>query len=126
MSVRQALDQCKIQSDDITLRRGAVLRENEIFPEAILAGGELTIHVMPRQPVPILPDPCIRCSWCAESCPTRVQPAGLLEAAQKGDLTLARHYGLESCIECGVCSYVCPSRLPLLTGIRSLIEKARV
>ena len=119
MSLRQVFQQCEIPIEGAILRRGAVLRENEIPPDAVVSGGDLTVHVMPRQSTP-LPDPCIRCSWCVESCPVGVQPAGLLEAAQRTDLELARDYGLDSCIECGVCSYMCPSRLPLLAGIRSL------
>jgi electron transport complex protein RnfC len=122
MALRHVLEQCDAPFDEVTLRRGAVLRENAVATDAIVAGGDLTLHVMPRQ-VPPMPDPCIRCSWCVESCPTRVQPAGLLEAAQAGDLELGRHYGLDGCIECGVCSYVCPSRLPLVRGIRSLKAK---
>lgn len=119
MSLRQILTQIDAPADGVCLRRGAVLRENEVSPDAVMAGGELTLHVMPRQTAP-LPDPCIRCSWCVESCPTRIQPAGLLEAAQRGDIELGRRYGLDSCIECGVCSYLCPSHLPLLRGIRQL------
>ena len=119
MSLRQILQQCDIPTEHVHYRRGAVLRENEVRADAVVAGGELTVHVMPEMRVSA-PDPCIRCSWCAESCPTNVQPAGLLEAAQINDLELAKQYGLDSCIECGVCSYMCPSRLPLLEGIRTL------
>jgi electron transport complex protein RnfC len=120
MPLREVLRQCDVPTHaDVTLRRGAVLRENEVSGDAIVAGGDLIVHVMPRQLTPT-PDPCIRCSWCMESCPTRVQPAGLLEAAQRGDADMAQRYGLDSCIECGVCSYVCPSRLPLLKGIRQM------
>ena len=121
-SVRHILTDCGVPVDDALLRRGAVLRENEITADAIVSGAELTLHIMSRPQV-ALPDPCIRCSWCVESCPTKVQPAGLLEAAQRGDIELARRYGLDSCIECGVCSYMCPSRLPLLAGIRTMIPK---
>jgi electron transport complex protein RnfC len=120
MPLREVLRQCDVPAHaEITLRRGAVLRENEVSGEAVVAGGDLIVHVMPRQFAPT-PDPCIRCSWCMESCPTRVQPAGLLEAAQRADLGMAQRYGLDACIECGVCSYVCPSRLPLLKGIRQM------
>jgi electron transport complex protein RnfC len=55
-----------------------------------------------------------------ESCPVQITPAGLLEAAQRRDLDMARSYGLAACVDCGICSYVCPSRLPLLSGIRFL------
>jgi Na+-translocating ferredoxin:NAD+ oxidoreductase subunit C len=126
MPLRQLLRQCEAPADGVTLRRGAVLRENDVTPDAVVCGGDLTLHVMPEQVSP-MPDPCIRCTWCVESCPTRVQPAGLLEASQSEDLGLGAHYGLDACIECGVCSYVCPSRLPLLRGIRKLksMDKTR-
>jgi electron transport complex protein RnfC len=118
-AIRHVLRSCELPMENVTLRRGGVLHERDVTPDAVIAGGDLTLHVMPRQ-VAVLPDPCIRCAWCAESCPTRLQPAGLLEASQRGDVNLARRYGLDSCIECGVCTYVCPSRLPLLRGIRKL------
>jgi electron transport complex protein RnfC len=120
MPLREVLRQCDVPAHvDVTLRRGAVLRENEMGGQAVVAGGDLIVHLMPRQLTPTA-DPCIRCSWCMESCPTRVQPAGLLEAAQREDMEMAQRYGLDACIECGVCSYVCPSRLPLLKGIRQM------
>lgn len=125
ISLREVLKQCEIPADGMTLRRGALLQQNDISMDAIIAGGELTMHVMPHQ-VASMPDPCIRCAWCVESCPTQVQPAGLLEAAQRGNVDLARRYGLDSCIECGVCSYVCPSHLPLLQAIRLLKLKSGI
>jgi electron transport complex protein RnfC len=79
----------------------------------------LTLHVLPER-TPVVPDPCIRCGWCVHTCPTSVQPAGLLEAAQRADLDMAEHYGLHACIECGICSYICPSHLPVMQGLRVL------
>jgi len=101
------------------IRVGDVLRDQRILPDTKLGTGELLVHLS-TQPKPLNPDPCIRCAWCFESCPTRIQPATLLEAAQREDLELAERAGLRSCIECGICQYVCPSRLPLLKGIREL------
>jgi len=98
---------------------GHILRDNIASSHAVIGHGELTMHLLPNRTT-MLADPCIRCHWCAESCPARVQPAGLLDAAQSNDLTMARRYALDGCIECGVCSYVCPSKLPLLAGIRVL------
>jgi electron transport complex protein RnfC len=103
----------------IVLRSGDLLRDAVIPGDAVVGGGELVIHVTP-QAAPLHPEPCIRCSWCIESCPVRIQPAGLLEAAQRRQMLLSERFGADACIECGVCSYVCPSRLPLLPAIRGL------
>lgn len=122
-TVRHVLEYLKLHQDALTLLRGDVLRNQEITPDAVVAGGELNLQLLPAHK-PDIPDPCIRCGWCAQACPTIVQPAGLLEAAQRNDLDLADHFGLDSCIECGICSYMCPSHLPLLDGIR-LLKKQR-
>ncbi len=119
MSVRQVLEQVGIDSDGVDIRGGAALRESMVALDAVVSGTELNLHVI-HSPVSLVPDPCIRCGWCSESCPTRVQPAGLLEAAQREDRNLGEHYGLEACIECGVCTHVCPARSPLLSSIRKL------
>lgn len=111
-----------IRAEDFVVRTGDLLRDRKTPVDAVVAAGELTFHVMyPEREAN--PDPCVRCGWCIEGCPVRIHPAGLLEAAQRGDVKLGRHYGVEACVECGICSYVCPSRLPLLPGIRKLRGK---
>jgi ferredoxin len=101
----------------LVLRGGDVLRDIHLPVGCVVGGTELLVHASPLEP-PINPDPCIRCGWCFESCPTYVQPANCLEAAQRDDADLALRFGIEACIDCGICSYVCPSHLPILTGIR--------
>lgn len=109
---------------DLVPRVGEALRDQTASRDAVIGGGELVVHVGYGSPS-LNPDPCIRCGWCAAACPTRVQPAGLLEASQRDDQSLAERYGIAACIECGVCSYVCPSRLPLLGAIRQLRHRRR-
>jgi electron transport complex protein RnfC len=104
-------------------RGGDVLRDLRLGARCVVSGSELTLHASAPEP-PVNPDPCIRCGWCIEACPTRVQPAVVLEAAQREDLDLAERAGLEACIDCGICSYVCPSKLPLLQGTRVMKRKS--
>jgi electron transport complex protein RnfC len=114
-------------SDDETAtvpRAGDALRDQPASRSAVVSGGELVVHVGYASAA-FNPDPCIRCGWCTAACPTRIHPAGLLEAAQRQHEHLADRYGIDSCIECGVCSYVCPSRLPLLGAIRHMRSKVR-
>jgi electron transport complex protein RnfC len=100
------------------LRVGELLRQLDVSPESTFDVGELTLHISAADR-PAAPDPCIRCGWCVDACPTGVQPAFVLEAAQHRDRVLAEKYGLGACIGCGICTYVCPSRLPLLRAIRT-------
>ncbi len=113
------VQQARVSLACTVFRGGDVLRDVRVPREAIVAGGELIVHASPPEP-PVNPDPCIRCGWCVDSCPTRVQPAGVLEASQHADVPLAEHFGIEACIECGICSFVCPSILPLLPAIRTM------
>jgi electron transport complex protein RnfC len=120
-SIRHVLESLDIPTKEIVVRAGAVLRELNVGLDAVVAGGEMRLDVGPVTVAPN-PDPCIRCGWCVAACPTRIHPAGLLEAAQQRDEDLAETYGIHGCIECGICSYVCPSRLPLLGAIRGLAK----
>jgi len=104
------------------IRGGELLRDLRTSRDAVVSSSELTLHVSGAEPA-INPDPCIRCGWCVEACPTRVHPAALLDAAQHEDTIAAERAGVEACIECGICSYVCPSRLPLLGAARFMRER---
>lgn len=118
-TLERVLGELKISYADRLIRVCDPLRDIRVQPGWLIDGSEVTVHLMRPERV-INPDPCVRCGWCAEGCPVRIQPAGLLEAAQRSDPAMAKRFGLHACIECGICAYVCPSRLPLLEGIRSV------
>jgi electron transport complex protein RnfC len=118
-TVEALLRKLWIEPEDVILRGGDLLRDVRLRPDAVIAGGELAIHVTGLER-PVIPEPCIRCAWCIEACPTRVHPALVLDAAQRADPRMANRAGIAACIECGVCEHVCPSRLPLLGAIRSM------
>ncbi|HEX3355816.1 MAG TPA: 4Fe-4S binding protein [Tepidisphaeraceae bacterium] len=110
---------------DSVIRAGDLLRELILPRDTVVGAGELILHISEAE-ADINPDACIRCGWCMEACPTRVQPAVILEAAQRDSLDLAERAGIEACVECGICSYVCPSKLPLLEGIRLIKAKQTI
>jgi electron transport complex protein RnfC len=119
MVLGDLLDALQIPTDSAMLRGGDLLRDLRLSRQCVIGGAELAIHVTAPEP-PLNPDPCMRCGWCMEACPTLLHPASALEAAQRNDAVMARRAGIDACIECGLCSYVCPSRLPLLGSIRSM------
>jgi Na+-translocating ferredoxin:NAD+ oxidoreductase subunit C len=112
------LDALGIAADGAELFGGDALRKTRIGRHGIIGPSENVVHV--SAPVAAAPQPCVRCSWCADRCPTGVQPAWLLEAAQQLDPELATRAGIDSCIDCGICDYVCPSNLPIVESIRTL------
>lgn len=119
MGLNDLLPQLSWHAQNDLVRGGDLLRDIKIPRDAVASGSELVVHTSHPEPG-VNPEPCIRCGWCIEACPTRVRPAFVLEAAQRDDLDLAESAGIEACIECGICSYVCPSKLPLLEGIRKM------
>lgn len=66
------------------------------------------------------PSPCIRCGWCADHCPGRLNVAALNDCFELGLVEQAGGAGVMACVECGVCAYVCPARLPLSHRVRRL------
>jgi len=71
-------------------------------------------------PAPPPPGPCIRCGWCTDHCPARLNVAALNDAYELGQLARAARGEAPACVDCGVCSYVCPARLPLSQRVRQL------
>ncbi len=71
-------------------------------------------------PEPAAPGPCIRCGWCTDHCPARLNVSALNDAFELVDIDLARRAGAAACVACGVCSYICPARLPLTHRLRQL------
>lgn len=67
-----------------------------------------------------LPGPCIRCGWCTDHCPARLNVTALNDAFELSLVDRARLGGALACVECGVCSYICPARLPLTQRVKQL------
>jgi electron transport complex protein RnfC len=79
---------------------------------------DAVLAIEARTPAP--PTPCIRCGWCTDHCPARLNVAVLNDLFELGNVHLADRLGTVACVECGVCTYVCPSRLPLSQRVKQL------
>jgi electron transport complex protein RnfC len=88
--------------------------------------GPATNVLLALDPTPTgSPSQCIRCGWCRDHCPTRLNVAVLNDLYELARIESAEHLGVLSCVECGVCSYVCPARLPLTRRMRELKRAIR-
>lgn len=76
----------------------------------------LAIDIRP----PKTPTPCIRCGWCTDHCPARLNVALLNDYFELADSMTAARAGAVACVDCGICSYVCPARLPLSQRVKQL------
>jgi electron transport complex protein RnfC len=81
----------------------------------------LALDPTPRGPAA----PCIRCGWCRDHCPARLNVAALNDTYELTHLEQADRLGALSCVGCGVCSYVCPARLPLTERVAELKHAIR-
>lgn len=80
--------------------------------DAVVSAATDAVLAFPNAPSPHS-TPCIRCGWCTDSCPARLNVSALNDHYELGSLDEARSAGVVACVECGICTYVCPARLPL-------------
>lgn len=74
---------------------------------------------------PAVASQCVRCGWCRDHCPTRLNVAALNDLYELDHVEPADGLGVLSCLGCGVCSYICPARLPLTERMRQLKRSLR-
>jgi len=77
---------------------------------------------------PVAPEPavpCIRCGWCTDYCPARLNVAALNDFHELGQVRKAQRAGAMACVGCGVCTYVCPAKLPLSQRVKQLKRMIR-
>jgi electron transport complex protein RnfC len=86
---------------------------------AVVTSATAAVLALEADPPP-LSTPCIRCGWCTDHCPARLNVAALNDAFELALPETARRAQPAACVECGVCSYVCPARLPLAHRVKQL------
>ncbi len=88
--------------------------------EPVVSDHEMLITIM-RRVTPVVPEPCISCGWCVDTCPTGLRPNRLYELCQEDPENRYLHQQLQWCIDCGLCSHTCPSSLPLAQTFRQTV-----
>ena len=84
----------------------------------VSASTDAVLAITAWQPRP--PGPCIRCGWCRDHCPARLNVGALNDTFELGRVDRAARLGVMASVECGVCTYVCPARLPLSQRVKQL------
>ena len=88
-------------------------------PNAVVSASTRTVLALARE-THATPTACLRCGWCTDLCPTRLNVSKINDAFELADLELARQGGALACVHCGVCSYICPARLPLTHRVSTM------
>ena len=118
-TVADVLSRCGIDPMTDRILSGPTITERYVSLDARATDTDLWLHlVAPNRAA--LSAACTRCGNCAEACPVLLQPAMLLDAAQRRDSHAHDRHGAARCVECGLCTLSCPSELPLLASIREL------
>ena len=81
-------------------------------------GTDAVLAIAPMEPA--VAAPCIRCGWCTDRCPARLNVSALNDFYELGQVRKAHRVGALGCVGCGVCTYVCPARLPLAQRVKQL------
>lgn len=105
--------------DDTPLLHGGPMNGLQCRPDSVVTFATDALLAVDAAPESI-PTPCIRCGWCTDHCPARLNVAALNDAFELGLLQRAQRLGAQACMDCGVCSYICPARLPLSQRVRQL------
>jgi len=103
---------------------GSAMRGAQIVAGAVTASGTEALLAI-RPPAAPPPTACIRCGWCSENCPARLNVAALNDDFELGRPDRARRRFPQACVGCGICSYVCPARLPLARRVALLKQALR-
>ncbi len=113
--------ECLCELPGVPLTHGGPMNGLRCPPRAIVTPATEAILALALQEH-ASPGPCIRCGFCSDHCPSRINVAAINDAFELVDLPLARSAGALACVNCGVCSYVCPSRLPLTHRVREVYK----
>lgn len=104
---------------------GGPMTGTRLEGEAVIGPATSAVLALPpsgEQPAGV----CIRCGWCTDQCPVRLNVADLNDQYELGQVARAARHDAQACIGCGVCSYVCPASIPLTARMWRLKAAARM
>ena len=118
-SLTAGANPCAAGGPETTLIHGGPMAGTLCDARAVVTPGSGAVLSLEAAHMP-LPGPCIRCGWCMDHCPARLNVAMLNDAFELSLVDRAALGGALACVECGVCSYICPAKLPLTQRVKQL------
>lgn len=87
--------------------------------DAVIARGVEGLYAWSPSATPVR-DPlgCLRCGFCLDVCPVRIDPVSVFNAVELNRSAQVPSWAPRACIDCGLCDYVCPAALPLMEAMR--------
>ncbi|MFP3938390.1 MAG: 4Fe-4S dicluster domain-containing protein, partial [Phycisphaerae bacterium] len=104
---------------------GGPMMGRQCEPQVIVSPSTIALLAIRTTDNTAPPSPCIRCGWCTDHCPARLNVAALNDDYELALVDHARKMNVAACVDCGVCTYVCPARLPLSQRVRELKRAVR-
>ena len=100
---------------------GSAMTGRGVLDGAVVGPGASELLGLPPLAAAV-PTPCIRCGWCTDNCPARLNVAALNDDFELARVEAAERRGALACVGCGICTYVCPARLPLSWRVGQLAQ----
>jgi electron transport complex protein RnfC len=116
----EVLEIAEVRGDEPAIH-GPAMTGQTLPPGAVVTAQTNALLALEPPPAGV-PTPCIRCGWCTDNCPARLNVAALNDDFELGRPERAGRRGALACVGCGICSYVCPARLPLARRVGLLVQ----
>ncbi len=104
------------EKDYVLIAGGPMMGSSVASDDLVVTKTLTTILIMPK--VEEKEMPCVKCSSCVLSCPSKLSPVSLMNAVKTKNIDALNSLNMQNCTGCGMCSYVCTSKIHLTEYMR--------
>lgn len=108
------LNYLKVNKKNKLIYSGGIFMKDEIISSDDAIKKNTNCIYIKKKHKKIIQYPCIKCGYCADSCPVNLLPQEIFIHCQNSDVHKLKKLNIVDCIECKICEKVCPSNIPLV------------